>query len=97
MRELIDLDADIERAVELVSEATLMKAVAELVEGSTYADKNTITEATTTTQWTINDDAKTDPDDGAPFKTDAQTSAVFWGNTRYWGFDLTAALGKWRN
>lgn len=94
VRELIDLDADIERAVELVSEAAMMQAFGALVDGPTKADTDSVssTESVTTTQWN-----SYSGDDGPVQIQTMQMdlrSAVFWGNTRHWGFDLTAALGK---
>lgn len=84
VRELIDdLDADIERAVELVSEASIMEAVAILVEGSTKVETHSAS-----TESTVRIDA---------MHMVGRSSAVFWGNTRYWGFDLTAALGNFNS
>lgn len=92
VRELLDLDADIERAVELVSEAAVMQAVADLVDdGSAKGSSDSGRGAST--QWT-NDKAE----DYEAVKIDSmemnERSIVLWGNKRYWGFDLTAALGK---
>lgn len=88
VRELIDLDADIERAVELVSESAVMQAVAAFVDGPTA----TIAGDTSSSN-AADDNAAAVRIDAMPMQR--QTAIVFWGNTRYWGFDLTAALGKW--
>lgn len=92
VRELIDLDSNIERAVELVSESAIMQAVAVLVEGSTNAD-TTNSDSLKSTQ--IDPETK-EAVQIDPIQLDQARSIVFWGNTRYWGFDLTAALGRSR-
>lgn len=94
VRELIDLDADIEafeRAVDLVSEATVASSVLEAVDVlESMVAAAGAKDRTANERWAKND-ATHDDDRNAEQRS---TDDVFWGNTRHWGFDLTAALGK---
>lgn len=93
VRELIDLDADIERAVELVSEAV---AVAAFIEGTTedIHDGTSRAELSSATTWS----PKGDDDAAVPIERvqRGEQRSGFGRNTRHWGFDLTAALGESR-
>lgn len=93
----------VERAVDLVSEATAAGVVNAMeVVASIAADADALMEEDggddDEVRWQLVDEEQQEQQEQQEQKEqptiEATTAAVFWGNTRHWGFDLTAALGK---